>query len=87
MLRSVIDSLDVRCTMYVADVTGKRPLHQAAYAAHLTEQVDASFAEDKAAFLLRHGLAVVKVRSPSPDLEAPPPLPPHRSGCPAHDLT
>ena len=61
ILRTIVDGLDSRSTIYIADVTGKRPLHQAAFAAHLTEDIDVGNAEDRAPFLLRHSNTVVKV--------------------------
>ena len=61
VLRSIIDSLDGRTTMYIADVSGKRAVHQASYAARLTEMVDVSMAEDRSPHVLHHGPTIVKV--------------------------
>lgn len=61
VLRTIIESLDERTTMYIADVSGKRAVHQASYAAHLTETVDARTAEERSPHILSHGPTIVKV--------------------------
>jgi hypothetical protein len=60
VLRLLVDNLDTRTTIYIADVTGKRPIHQAAYAARLVNEIDVGKAEERASFALRHAPAVVK---------------------------